>query len=693
MDRDKMPSVKPRSIQSLDIVSAAGGLDERGDYDAAPNTFVYGRNVMPNRRGLLTQRFVKKRWLPDTIGKIYQIYGVTYNGNLYHFTADAGKIRYIQEGETAWTDCGGSNVFASGPDVKTTFVRVLDKVIVINGVERISYVDLTTMNIVKFNPLTDPVEIPTIAPSGITVGGSYKIYYAISFNSTVGETKISPIYGGANNISKDRYTWKTDGTEYIDVNRNNTAPSGAVSWNLYMTTKAAGGTVQASDMLPLAVGIDIATTTFRDNGSLPIDLSRGTAPEDNSTDGPVVKYGIETGGRPILYGDVNAPYNIWIGGDGEHALDFSPNNGGYRTEVSKGTNYYPTNVVGFRNGQGIPSLTVLFSNPNGLSRQAILEQQTVTFGEISFVVWGITEQNYGSAGVAAPYGVANYLGGLYFPSTDGFVRMDTEASLQNVLSSKRISDPVYKTVESIKNTVLENIVCAAWDNRIMWSIPSRGYDNNNEILIHDISTRENPIWYKWEISCQWIGVISPSDDRSFVYICEDNHIYKLMEGFVGADDSPTGASQPFAMSARGGFVGLNQAHNSYKAVVQVVFDLVDFIGDLDTTVSYLNRGKKPRSKTKPVEGNSYAASSFDGWDNPHYTYAQDFGQYLGWSDIAPLDGDSSEGKVRLRSKMRMKIITNEMQWQIDSDATQATAFILRAISYEGVDLGNKVDLR
>lgn len=690
---DKMPAVKSKTITPLDIVSMNGGLDERGDYNAAPNTFVYGRNVMPDQKGLLTQRYVMKRWLPDTVENAHQVYGVIYSGNLYYITADDGKIKYCQDGDSSWTDCGGSNSFTTGNGVKTTFLRVLDRVIIINGVEKISYVDLTNFEVVKFTPLADPTSAPTITPGVITASGSFKIYYAISFNSTVGETAISPIYGGSNNISKDRYTWKTDGTEYIDINRSNTAPTGAVSWNLYMSTKAAGGTIVASDMLPLAIGLDISTTTFRDNGSLPIDLSRGTAPEDNSTDGPVVSYGIETNGRPILYGDINAQYNIWIGGDGENALDFSPNNGGYRSEVSKGTNYYPTNVVGFRNGQGIPSLTVLFSNPNGLSRQAILEQQTVTFGDISFVVWGITEQNYGSAGVAAPYGVVNYLGGLYFPSTDGFVKMDTEASLQNVLSSKRITDPVYKTVSSIRNTSLGNIVGTAWDNKIIWSIPSRGYSSNNELLIYDITNRDAPVWYKWEIACQWVGVISPNDASSFVYVTQDNHIFRLVKGYVAADEDASGASTPFPMAASGGFSGLNPAHSTYKAVVQVVFDLVDVIGKADLTVSYLNRGKRLRSKTKPVEFNTYATSSLDGWDNPNYTYPNEPGNYQEWDSIAPLSGDSSEGKQRSRSKIRLKIITNELQWSISTNATDASSFVLRAVSYEGVDLGNRVDLR
>ena len=97
-----------------------------------------------------------------------------------------------------------------------------------------------------------------------------------------------------------------------------------------------------------------------DNGALAIDIGRGNPPAVNSTDGPRCSYGIETNGRPVLFGDRDNPHNVWIGGDGDFALDFSSSNGGFRSEPSKGTNYYPASVIGFRNGQGIPSLTILF---------------------------------------------------------------------------------------------------------------------------------------------------------------------------------------------------------------------------------------------------------------------------------------------------------------------------------------------
>lgn len=809
-----LPKISPRDISPLDVVSMAGGLDERGDYNASPDTFVYGRNVMPDMRGLLTQRYVMKRWLPDTVETVYQIYGSTYGGVLYYFTADDGRIKYCKDGDTIWTYCGtantqaslttaltganndikftaydsktwygalgnsitvayvnagaskplaitvtgsaisvqlatngssvitstasqvlaainadavaskmvvatlaaandgtglvtalsatalasgvsGTNQLSTGIGVKTIFIRVVDKILIINGHDKIAYVDLATAGfpVVKYTALANPASAPTITPGVITATGSFKIYYAISFNSSVGETAISPIYGSTQFISKDRYTWKDDGTEYIDVARNNSAPTGAKSWNLYMSTKAAGGTVAATDMLPLAMGLDLATTTFRDTGTLPLNLSAGTAPQDNSTDGPTCQYAIETGGRPILYGDINNPANIWIGGDGDNATDFSPNNGGYRLEVSKGTNYRPTNITGFRNGQGIPSLVVLFSNPNGVSRQAIMEQQTVTYSNISFVVWSVTEQNYGAAGVAAPFGVLNYLGGLYYPSTDGFVKTDTQTTRLNVLSSNRITDAVYQTVASIKNTALGNIVGAAWENRILWSVPSRGYDFNNELMVYDMTNEQHPIWYKWDIRCQWIGVISPSDAASFVYVCQDNHIFRLVRGYVAADENSSGQLVPFATEARGGWIGTNPAHNEYKAVVQVVFDIVDGLGTTHATVNYSNRGKTPQSSSKDIVFASYATSSLDGWDNANYTYEGGGGHYSTWDDVAPLSGQAAGGKSRERGKIRLKTITNEVQWSVSTDPTTTSSFNLRAISYEGVNLGNKVDLR
>ena len=67
--------------------------------------------------------------------------------------------------------------------------------------------------------------------------------------------------------------------------------------------------------------------------------------------------------------------------------------------------------------------------------------------------------------------------------------------------------------------------------------------------------------------------------------------------------------------------------------------------------------------------------------------------YLEWDDSYPLSENGTNTKQRRRVKMRMNVITNEMQWFVQTDALNYGSFTLRAVSYEGVTLGNKVDLR
>lgn len=689
---DKPIKVTTKAVTSTDIISFNGGLDERGDSKADANTFVYGRNAMVGLDGSLTHRLGLKKWLPDTVETVYEVFPATYGTHLYYIVADDGKIKYCESGATAWTNCGGSNTVTTGDGVITTFLRIQNKVLILNGNDKLAYVDLATMNVVKFTSLANPTNAPTAAATGITTSGSFKIYYGINFNSTVGQTALSPILTQA--ISKARGQWKTDGTEYLTVTRNNTAPGGAVSWNLWVALAPAGATIAVSDMLLLAAGIDLSTTTFVDNGALPIDISRGTAPEDNSTDGMVATYGREDRGRPILYGDptTGKQNNLYIGGDGDNALDFSPTNGGYTVELNVGTNYYPQGVIGFRNGQGIPSMTVLFSNTQGLSKQTIIEQQTITYGNQSFIVWAQTEQNYGAAGVSSPYAVINYLGSLIFPTTDGIVSMDTEASMQNVLSSKRISDKASETVGSIKNSALKKIVATAWSNRVYLSVPSRGYSFNNEILVYDMTVSDLPIWYSFDIRAQWIGTISPQSESAFVYVCQDNHIFRLEETYVALDENSDGTSTPFPVSITGALLGKTQAHNSYVSIIQAVFYLEDFIGEVEIGVTYRNESGKMKSRKKTVTQGSYVSSSSGGWSDPAYLYQPGVSTFNRWANIPKIVNAEISTKTSKRAILPLDVLTSEMQWFMNVNPNN-TAFKLRSVSYEGVNIGVRGDLQ
>ena len=686
----KPVNVPQKRIGSVDITGFSGGWYANGEQNAKGNMLVEGSNVALTIDGFLKERFSLQPWLPDTIGTVYKVLPVLWEGQIINFTADSGKMRWCIEGSPlGWQDCIGANTFSMPAGVKPLLTRVMDVILVTDGVNKLFYVDIKTKAVVKYAFISDPVTAPTAAPFGIANSGSYKIYYGYTFSSPTGETKLSPIL--TYTINKTRDQWKPDGTEGLTVSRPGGNPTGATKWNLYIALAANGGTIQDTDMLRLATGLDLATTSVIDDGTLAIDIGRGNPPAVNSTDGPRCKYALETNGRPILYGDVDAPYNIWIGGDGEFALDFSSSNGGYRAEVSKGTNFYPASVFGFRNGQGVPSLTILFTNTEGISKQATLEQQTVNYGNQSFVVWGITEQNYGAAGVASAYGVVNYKGEATFPTTDGFQTMSTQPQLQNVIATKGVDKDIKEYTKRIKTSALGEIVGTGWNDQLLYLIPAYGFDTPNQILIRD--NNNNGSWVPpLEIPAQWIGTVTPPKSPGFVYICQGNKIYKLFESF-GTVDYKNGGSETFATSAKGALLGINDAHNAHQAVVQAAFYIVDLIGERTIGVNYRNQFGKMKTKKKVIKGPQYVLSSAGGWSDPMYTYGQMPILAGGWDAVAKIDTASSVLKKLTKWHfVPIGDLASEVQWWYETPKGYNSG-LTRAISFEGENLGVKPHLR
>lgn len=689
----KNPAKVPkRKIGSLDLTGWGGGLFLGGRELGEGNQFVssQGIELTPNAR--IRPRKSLQKWLPDTVGTVYEVFPARVNGDLYFFVADDNKLKYCQENDTAWTDCGGSNSITTNNGGKTTFLRTLNSILVLNGSngDKLCYIDLdsATFDIVKYTLVTDPASALTAAATGISNSGSYKIYYSYTYSSATGETKSSPILEYT--INKPRDQWASDGSEYLTLTRPDfgSEPSGATYWNLYIALAANGGSIQDSDMLMVAGGLDLNQGSMVDNGTLAIDIGRGNPPSANSTDGPRVDHGIETGGRPVLFGDVDDPDNIWIGGDGEYALDFSSANGGYRSQPSKGTNYYPASVIGFRNGQGIPALTILFSNTQGLSKQATLEQQTITYGNQSFVVWGVTEQNYGAAGVASPYGVTNYRGQLLIPTTDGLMTMDTEPQLQNVLQTKNVDQDIEEYFRRINVSALPEIVGTAWNNKFYLIVPAYGHETPTQVLVRDLDN--NGAFYSFDIESQWIGVVSPPSAPAFIYVCQGNKILKLFDTFGTVDYKGDGA-ETFPTSVTGMMVGLNDAHNAFQAIVQAVFDVRDLIGDITVGVTYRDLNGNYKNREKTYNGPEYVRSSSGGWSDPMYVYNE--AESPNWTQSVEIDETSSSlNREDKRIKLPINDLASEIQWYINTESGY-NDFLLRAVSFEGENLGAKPDLR
>lgn len=692
---DNPVNVPEQEISSVDVVGWAAGLNLNGPQNAPINSFIDSKDIELDIDGFMIPRRTLLPFLPDTIQTTYMKLPVLWNNILYYITADNNNIKYCQEGDATWTNCGGTNTFVTQNGGKPKFLRVLDKVLILNGTngDKLAFIDLavTGFPVTKYSLVTNPPTVMTAALTSITTG-ALSIYYAFSYSGAIGQTLLNPILTQSINVPRDQWqTMTTPGK--ITLTRPGSPPTGAKYWNVFVALASTGGAITASDMLELALKLDLNQTTFVDDGSLDINLG-SVAPTANSTDGPRVDQGIVEDGNPILFGDVIDSENIYIGGGGPYALDFSISNGGYLAQPEKGTNFEVTSIIGFRNGQGIPSLTVLFSNTEGLSKQSVLEQQTITYGDQSFSVWGVTEQHYGAAGVSAPNSPINYNGKLLFLSTDGFMSMNTQALRQNVISTDPISvqsiDPYVRT---IKNSAMKEIVGAGWDNKYMWTVPNGGFDTPQQILICDDNNQTNNkgAWYTLDIPSQWIGVVSPRNDPAFVYVCQGKKTFKLLDSSA-TYDTVDGVNVPFSTRATGPLVGMGgNARNTWQADVQVMFNILGLVGDITIGVTYRNQNGKLKTKTRVVSGPVFQPSGAGGWGDTGWAYGGFVSPGLSSHPAINNATGSLANAIDIRVPVQIDDLMNEAQWFYMTPVGYSN-FKMRAISFEGINLGVSPDL-
>lgn len=678
--------VKQPNITSRDAVSFDLGLDERGDYNIPINAFSYGRNAWVNNANNATKRLGQRKWLPDTVGFNGELGKVYYGGKLYYFVADDGKVKYCQDNDTAWTNCGGSNSITTDEGVLTTFLRTNDILLCMNGTDNLRYIDLATMDMVVFTHVDDPTSTLTATATGITASGAFKVYYGIAYTSDGGGvTAMGPILTQA--VSKSRSTWKSDGSEYLTIAFNDTPPAGATSRNVYGAIAIAGATPEPSDLVFMQ-NVPIAATSFADNGSISFDIGGGLGPDTNSTEGVKASAGVMAGNTPVLYGDPDNPYNIYFAGQVDSGISFSEGDGAQTLPLSKGTNFYPTSVIGFRDNQNVPTLFALSSSVDGTAKQHTISQKTITYGNVAKQYWDAEELNTGANSVYAKYAVVNFLGKLLFPSANGVNAIDTKPQIQNKLSADIISNPVSDTYSTIKNADFDKIVGTAWNNYVFFTIPSQGYNYNNQILVYDLTNTDKPKWAVWDIKADWIGTVSPPNQDSFVYIRQGNKILKLIENYVAEDEDSDGTSTAFPVDIKGSLIPFSEGRNNYVAAAQGVFYVANWIGTVVCEVSYINARGKPKTKTKTFTNGAQARNFLAGWSNPRNLWRSFNNRIVNWSTPIPFSGDTNNANKKTE-RLRVKLpnpVVNEVKFRIYSNLDN-TAFDIVNFSIEKVDVG------
>lgn len=534
---------------------------------------------------------------------------------------------YISQDGGAWSVCNGKTYDNSA---KAHFKQVDDKVLIMNGVDNLSYLDIASATVIPFTSLSTPVGV-SATPAVITTG-SYQ-YRAVITASNQGETAGSTAI--TTTVSKPRDLWNGS-TEGVTIVFNRV--TNAERYNIYVGDTAGNESYIVTIPDP-GSGTQV---TYFDNGTVQQDVTR-TAPLGDTTAGPICTRAEVVNGRLFLVGDVDMPYAVRFGGTGDDTLDLSPYDGGGWIEIGKGTKEFPVAVKSFRTGQGTPAIMVLCRGTNGTGKRYILTEESTTYGETVITYMTSTEDN-GQDGTDSPDGVILYKDALWYPSRDSFKTTYTKQQVQNILSTDGVSDKIENDVKRLNTATMDKCVGLAYQGRLFWALPV-GSTDNNQIWTLDLSDSRKGAWMlPWHIDADWIWLYNDNDGETHFCVLKDNVIYELSENQATNDDGTA-----FSTFLNSGIQKFSDDGQEWAKVIKVTAIIIRPQGEITFSIS----GKTEDSDSLQTIGAEtfIPDSSVSGWGEMGWD------QNLGWADTETVPTSYGDDAVPIQVE-----IDEELKW-------------------------------
>lgn len=565
----KAPNIERKSVLDWSVGTVTD-YDSRRIVEDALRSSV---NMELEQNGVLRPRPSLTPYGPqpkgEILGELFEAKYVTGTTSTFYLVSmqvieDKGRVCYCKGEDSDWTVIDDEEYDTKAP---VHFLQASSKLLVLNGVNPMSIVNLEDWTIKTFNKLEKPNK-PTVKATGLSGTGFY-VYYAVTAVSTVGETEASEAESVKMNI--DRTAWEPD-KHYVDISWEKV--EGATGYNLYMGQAVDGEGEPMMYLLQSNIHPDV--TTFRDDGSYAYSLA--IAPNFNSTDGPKATRGSVINGRIWLVGDTENPYRVWYGGGFGHEIEFAlGGNGGGYVIVNSGTKEVPMAVLPFRKGQGDSSVVVLTQSSNGSGRRVQINYSQMSYGEGSRIVWSPLEDS-GRDGTDSPDAVVIYNNSLYYPSRDGFKTTGTMPSLQNVLSTKNISATIQDQISLLKSSAMDKAIGVAFEGRIYWALPV-GSTENNRVWVY-YPDQKGAWMTSWYLNVKWMTLYNDnSGDTHFLFYCADGKIYELNRSIATAD-----GGKGFETDMTSGMVQFSKDGREWSRLIQIVFTFLRPKGEFDITV-------------------------------------------------------------------------------------------------------------
>lgn len=549
--------------------------------------------------------------------------------------------------------------------MKAHYFQIGGKVVIMNGEDNLSYLNIATSTVVPFTSVSTP-SAPILSSNNVGTGNIGSISYRLTCNSTVGETAASNAL--STTIDTDRDMWKSlaaGGTDNIVITLP-TAPANATSWNVYM------GTVSGSEYL-IASSIPIASTTFTDDGTFAQDTTR-LFPTTNSTAGPKATRGANIGGRAFLVGDADNPYYVWNGGDPGFELDFSPANGGGFSLVNSGGKELPTNVKLHRDGKGTPVIKVYCSGTKG--KRFSMTADSLTFGNTIIPFYNVSEDE-GESGTNAPDGILYYNNSMYYPSSEGFETDGTLPQIQNLLASRKASNTIQTDIASLNQSAMPNACSMVFNGRLMWALPVNS-DTNNQIWTLDLERKG--AWMKpLSIAADWMWVITDNTGNLHHMVLVNNVMYDLSYSALTSDDG-----RAFQTSGQSGQIYFSDDKRMWVQLLQVIFVVLRPQGEMNFLITGKTEDAPVTALGEPANFIAGASSQPAGWGEVN-RHIVGWGRNR-WSKVNLVPTNINEATQEIKIE-----IDEEVQWASYAWNTSKVGvdYNISDIIYEFIEVGIK----
>lgn len=548
------------------------------------------------------------------------------------YPATAGSQIFVARGEDAsWTAVTGKYYSSSA---KAHFVQVGGSVLIMNGVDNLSYYDITNGVVVPYTALTTP-SVPTLTTNNVG-GTGFNIYYRITANSSVGETAASSALTVP--VDTDRDLWNppsNGGTDNVIIAWS--AVSNAVSYNVYC------GTVSGYEFL---IASNLNSLTFTDDGSF-VQQTNRLYPTTDSTAGPRTSRASNINGRVFMCGDADHPYYVWNGGDPGFELDFSPANGGGYSLVGEGSKDLPINVKQYRDGKGTPQITVFCEGTNGNGKRFLMTADQLTYGNNIYTFYAVTEDSNG-LGTNSPDAIVPYGTDLHYPSRDGFQTTGTQPQVQNVLSTKRTTNTIQDDLKLLNNNAMAGAVGIAFEGRIYFALPVSS-TTNSEIWVLDLERKG--AWMKpWSIEADWLWLYNDNDGTTHFMVLSNNVIYEMTYANLTSDDGVA-----FPTLGASGQIYFSDDKRMWVQLLAVVIVVAGAQGTISFEISGKTEDDDVITLGDPYTFNPEITSSVAGWGEPNKN-VPGWGQN-DWSQIGEVPTTNSQSTQEILIE-----IDEEVQW-------------------------------